>query len=740
MSVGSRRILRVALPVPLRQTFDYLAPAGVDATQWPPGIRLRVPFGARTRIGLLLDWGKDSALPAERLRTALAALDRISLLPPPLFRLLEWSSRYYHHPVGEVFFAALPVLLRNGHPAQILQARRWRLAADAPTAPGKPERAPRQRTLLQILREHPDGLDEERLASEMGRGWRQVLHALIDKGWMREAPIRPERREAPPADGALPAPNAAQRHALKRIREAFGGHRTFLLEGVTGSGKTEVYLRATETALDAGRQVLILLPEIGLTPQIVARFQERFPVRIAAFHSRLGKGERLRAWLEARAGDARIVLGTRSAVWTPLRRPGLIVVDEEHDRSYKQQDGFRYSARDVAVVRARLERVPLVLGSATPSLESLHNALEGRYRSLSLPERVEGAALPAMRTLDLRARPMHGAISVALADAVRAQLERGRQVLLYLNRRGYAPVLLCHECGWQARCPRCDKNMTYHRQAGLLRCHHCDRQQPRPARCPDCGAARCVELGHGCERLEATLARLFPDARIVRIDSDRTRRKGSMEALLEQVKSGGADILVGTQMIAKGHHLEGIALVGVVDADCGLYSLDFRAGERMAQQIVQVGGRAGRGAYRGEVLIQTHHPDHPLLTVLAGQGYGAFARATLQERRDTGLPPYTRLALLQAEAPKSLPAQRFLRQARERLSAWLTERSDLEIVGPVAATMPRRAGRYRAQVFLKMQRSARRYGPIDAWLRELEALPSARQVRWSFEVDPLETS
>jgi primosomal protein N' (replication factor Y) len=530
--------------------------------------------------------------------------------------------------------------------------------------------------------------------------------------------------------------NSAQGSAVEEILGALGRFQAFLLEGVTGSGKTEVYLRVIERVVHLGLQALVLVPEIGLTPQTVDRFRRRLPVPVAVLHSGLGERERLRAWLAARDGEAPVVVGTRSAVFVPLRAPGVLIVDEEHDLSYKQQEGFRYSARDLAVVRGQQQGVPVVLGSATPSLESLHNTSLGRYRRLALPERAAGAGQPGLAVVDLRRRRLQHGLSEALLAAVAGRLGRGEQVLLFLNRRGFAPVLLCHDCGWTATCARCDARLTLHRRAGCLRCHHCGAEQAVAVACPECGSQDLRPVGAGTERIEAALGDAFPSARIARIDRDTVRRKGALEKALARVQEGEADILIGTQMLAKGHHFPNVTLVGVVDADGGLFSADFRAGEHLAQRILQVAGRAGRGDRPGEVLVQSHHPDHPLLRALLEDGYPAFAATALAERREAGLPPYSFAALLRAESADARAALAFLAEARAGLPGDLPE--GLQVLGPAPSPMERRAGRYRGQLLLLSPGRPGLHRVLDSWLPVIEDLRSARRVRWSLDVDPLE--
>ncbi|KFN51775.1 hypothetical protein N790_14125, partial [Arenimonas malthae CC-JY-1] len=533
-----------------------------------------------------------------------------------------------------------------------------------------------------------------------------------------------------PAPAAPPVLMPGQAEALAVLREG-SGFRPILLEGVTGSGKTEVYLQAIADCLAAGRQALVLVPEIGLTPQTLARFRARLGVPVAAFHSGLADGERARAWAAMASGHARVLVGTRSAVFCPLREAGLLVVDEEHDGSYKQQDGIRYHARDLALVRASKLGVPVLLGSATPSLESLHNALSGRYRHLRLAQRAGGARPPSVRVVDVRKRPLRDGLSEALLEAVGACLARGEQALVFKNRRGYAPVLICHDCGWSAHCKRCDAAMTVHAGGRRLICHHCGARATPPNACPDCASLALQPQGAGTERLEKALAERFPAARLVRVDRETTRRRNALEEHLATL-GDEPGILVGTQILAKGHDLPRLTLVAVVGVDEGLFSADFRAGEKLAQLLIQVAGRAGRAALPGEVLLQTHHPDHPLLGTLLNGGYPAVAALQLAEREAAGFPPFTHLAMLRAEAGTEAEVQGFLQEARAALDG----REGVSVNGPMPAPMARRAGMARGQLLLEAAQRGPLHAALNAALPALHALRSARRVRWSLDVDP----
>jgi len=741
-------ILRVAVAAPLAGLFDYLPPADAHLMPLIPGVRLLVPFGRGRRVGILVETAGHSDQSPERLKPALAVLDAPPVLGPDDLRLIRWAADYYRAPLGEALFSALPARLRrpdarlgSGLPGLRPTAAGGALAlADLGRAAG-------QRRLLETLRAAPEGLATLHLKALLGP-CAGPLKALRERGLIE--PCRVAARAAPPAPVGSPAAaalapvavgpvlNVEQTRAVAAVAAALGGFVPFVLDGVTGSGKTEVYIRLIECVIAAGRQALVLVPEIGLTPQLRDRLAQRLPGPHAVLHSALLETERERAWHSAAAGRATLVLGTRSACFVPLPRLGLIVVDEEHDASLKQQEGFRYSARDLAVRRAQQAGCPVVLGSATPSLETLYNARAGRYRRLHLSERAGGARAPAIALLDIRGLPMSAGLSPALRDQVETQTGAGNQVLLFLNRRGYAPVLTCHDCGWVGACPHCDARLTLHLRLRRLWCHHCGWFQATPGTCPDCRGTDLRGLGLGTERLEEELRAAFPAVTLARIDRDSTRRKGELDRLLAASRSGEIQILLGTQMLAKGHDFPGVTLVGILDLDHSLYAADFRAPERTAQLIVQVAGRAGRAQRPGRVVLQTRHPEHPLLRSLITGGYPGFAELALAEREAAQLPPFAHLALLRADAPDAAVPMDFLRQGR---ALALTLQGELvgtrvAVSSPVPAPMERRAGRYRAQLLLEGPDRPGLQRFLASWVGRLWTLPRTRGLRWSLDVDP----
>lgn len=737
----SQPILRLALPSPLRRLFDYLPPAGVPQSALQPGVRLRVPFGRRQMVGILVERIEESEVPRDKLKAALELLDAQPLLPPPLFRLCLWTASYYQHSLGDTFSWALPALLRQGEPADPRVERVWHLVEGARADDPRLARAPRQREALKAIAQHSHGVAHGLMGKLQLSA--DSLQLLLGKGLLRVETRRSLPSRSHHGSWLLQPEltlNAEQRAAFEAVRTGLGGFRPFLLAGVTGSGKTEIYLQLIHQVLEAGKQALVLIPEINLGPQTVARFEKRFNARIALLHSNINDRERLDAWLAARDGEADIIIGTRSALFTPLKNPGLIILDEEHDASYKQQEGLRYHARDLALVRARQENLPVLLGSATPSLESLHNAHSGRYALLKLTQRAGGAQAPRLLRLDVKSRPLDAGISGPLQQAIAQTLAAGQQVLVFLNRRGFAPTLLCHDCGWLSQCPRCDARMTLHQRHNELRCHHCGHVERPPLNCPKCAKVDLRPLGAGTERAEQRLAVMFPDFPVLRIDRDSTSRKGSMEQLLATIHRGEPCLLVGTQMLAKGHHFPRVTLVAILDADGGLFSGDFRASERMAQLIVQVAGRAGRAEAPGKVIIQTHLAEHPLLVQLTEQGYFAFAEQALSERRAAGLPPFSHLALLRAEALKPDQAENFLQHACDQAEQLVEQLGlgGIELLGPVPAPMERRAGRFRAQLLLQGSARSSLHRLLSLWTVQLEQLPGSRTVRWSLDVDPID--
>ncbi|MGD9888548.1 MAG: primosomal protein N' [Halothiobacillaceae bacterium] len=727
-------VLKVAVDAPVEGVFDYVLPlsweGGCDALV---GRRVRVPFGASVRMGVVV--AESGGEPSPELRAIEAVLDNAPLLEADDLRLGQWLAGYYHAPLGEVLALMLPASLRGGAVMCSHEVRGWRVL---PSAPMEVSGAPRQTEVLRLLHESAQGVADADL-----RGMTAVLRALEQRGFVARCVLDAAEQMMPEQVADVPLAlhlNAEQVAASEAIGSNLGQFAAFLLHGITGSGKTEVYLAAMTQVLQRGLQVLVLVPEIALTPQLVGRFAARFqPLgaeAIVVLHSAMTARARELAWQAAKFGRARVVLGTRSAVLTPLPRLGLIVVDEEHDPSYKQQEGWRYHARDVAVVRAQQRRIPVVLGSATPALESMAQVAQGRYRLLRLTERAGGARMPRLELLDVRKRPLQEGLSAPLLEKMTAHLLVGGQVLLFLNRRGFAPQLACHACGHVEVCRQCSAPMTVHRGRGRLVCHHCGAERAVPRVCAACGANDLQMPGQGTERVEMALRGLFPEFALERIDRDTTRRKGELESKLARAHSGEARILLGTQMLAKGHDFAGVTLAVILDADSGLMSNDFRAPERLVQLIVQVAGRAGRADKPGEVLIQTHQPEHPLLQALLHGGFERCAELLMQERELARLPPFAHLALLRAEAKDASKAQGFLM----RCAAFFKEENTeaVQVWGPAPAPLERRAGRFRFQLLLVGSQRAPLHRAMEQFGVAQQSWAERRGVKWGLDIDPQE--
>jgi len=717
--------IHVAIDVPLPRLFDYRCD---EATQEDIGLRVVVPFGNKKAVGVIVEVAESSSLPSDKLRAPDRILRDMPALPRDWIALAQFCSAYYQRPLGEVIHAALPPRLRSAKPLPESERCYALTEAGAAARGSLPARSRTRRALLDRLAEGP--ATESELASLAGNA-RSVARSLLSAQSIRV--VAPAR--SAPGFIAAHRLTAEQEQALAAVR-ASTGFRAFLLYGVTGSGKTEVYLHAIADALARGRQALVLVPEIALTPALESAIRSRFPgASIRVQHSGMPKGERLRGFLDAQAGNADIVLGTRLAVFVPMPRLGLLVVDEEQDPSFKQQESLRYSARDIGILRAREAAVPVLLCSATPSLETWHYAASGRYALLSLSRRAPaGAGLPLVRLIDTGTHAPRDGIAKPLEEAIAARLARGEQTLLFLNRRGYAPVLACAQCGWVSGCPRCSTRLVVHLKDRRLRCHHCGFASAISRACPDCGNLDLSPIGRGTQRLEASLAARFPEARILRVDSDSARAQGRLEGMFRRIESGEADILVGTQILAKGHHFERLTLVGVVNADAGLFAANYRAPERLFQQLEQVAGRAGRADLPGEVLIQTRFPRHPLYLALADHDYEGYARILLEERRQAGFPPFVFEAALRAEADKTESALRFLRDAIELAPR---AREDVTVYDPSPMSLERVAGKSRAQLLVQSPSRARLQPFLAAWTAALYAgrFPG---VRWHIDVDPTE--
>ncbi len=711
-------VIQVAVPRPLHAVYDYAIPAQLPLPA--VGARIRVPFGRSETIGICTSTEVDH--PHTKLKSVLAVIDQEPMVATDLLELAQWMTTYYHHPLGEVLATILPAAARKGAASTIDPHDFWHLTQEDFDNP----RAKAQMALVATLKEQGPTSGTVLVASGHTRA---TLRKLADQDVVS--------RTSPPFKQDLevgPKPNLEQRDAIDKIlteSHAESAHSSnyvaFLLDGITGSGKTEVYLRVIAAIIAAGRQALVLVPEIALTPQTVGRFERRF-ARVGVFHSALTDHERLQTWLKCRAGEIDVLVGTRSAIFTPFRDLGVIIVDEEHDSSYKQQDGLRYSARDIAAKRAHALHLPVIFGTATPSLESLHNAQRQRYQHLHLTARAGGAQTPTYHLIDIRGQTLTDGMSVPLQHVIRRHLDQSGQVLVFLNRRGFAPTLLCASCGWQAMCPHCDARLTLHQSPPKLICHHCSTVLEVVKACEQCKQHALMPVGLGTQRTEAGLSKLFPEVPVYRIDRDTTRTTRALEAQFERINHGGQCILVGTQMLAKGHHFPDVTLVVILSADAGFLSPDFRAPERTAQLIVQVAGRAGRAQKPGEVWIQSYQPDNPTLRTLIKEGYGGFADHELKVRQTVGMPPEHAMAMLRADAFDPREAQAFLEHCKASLR-------DIEVLGPVAAPLARIANRYRYQLMLLSPQRA----TLHTALRQLNPPKTTHTLRWSIDIDPYDS-
>jgi len=726
--------LRVALPTPLRRLFDYLPPqamAAEDVIKLQAGCRVAVMFGPRSLVGILIGVVPSTDIPTDKLRPALSIMDTQPCVPKASLDFLSWAADYYHHSLGDVLQNALPAWLRQSDRENVdTQAGLELTTAGREIDLGELKSAKKQAALLSFLKVHAQAHSE---SDVLQHGFsRAIINALLEKQLIR--PIRlPINHSNAVTYGEKLQLNDEQQRALELIT---GSPTCTLLAGITGSGKTEVYLQAIERVVKDGKQALVLVPEIGLTPQTLQRFEARFGACVRLLHSACSDSERLATWLAARDGAASIIIGTRSAIFTPMANPGIIIVDEEHDASFKQQEGFRYSARDLAVVRGAMQGIAVVLGSATPSLESLANVKAERYQIAKLNQRAGDAKPPRMRTIDLRHQKLNNGFSIEGLQAIKRCLDKGLQALVFINRRGYAPVLMCHDCGWYAQCQHCEARMTTHLRPPHLHCHHCDHEQRLPNSCPSCRSRQMVLIGQGTERSEEALQAEFPNTDILRIDRDTTARKTAMKDMLERINQGLPCIMVGTQMLAKGHHFPKLGLVLILDADGGLFSADFRGPEKMAQLLIQVAGRAGRASFDGEVLIQSHNADHPQLQLLLQRGYFHFASELLQLRQIQQLPPVAAMAMVRADASKQDSPEQFLEDVVRNADPLLQH--GIKLIGPLPAPMPKRAGKYRAQLHIQASNKAVLKSFLNAFIGVLESTKGRDQLHWSLDVDPID--
>lgn len=742
MSSNPARIIQVVIASPLRQFFDYLPAEGKLAKDYLVGSRVQVPFGRRNITGIVIGHSDSSAIAANKLKAILSSLDSVALLDQEMLTLGRWMSQYYHHPLGDAILNLLPTTLRKGGAYDAYTQQYWQISQHGLGLDDQAlSRAPKQQSLLNRLRqqaldEHSHAAIPEQQLTAEGHS-RPTALALAKKALILQSsqgyyPSDCQSLLQGEGNDVLPTLNTEQRNADQLIEQQLNHFATVLLEGITGSGKTEVYLRAIEKVLTQQQQALVLVPEIGLTPQTIQRFVARFKVPIAIFHSGLNDRERLAAWTASKEGRARIIIGTRSAVFTPTQNLGIIIIDEEHDNSYKQQDGIRYSARDIAIILAQKQKLPVILGSATPSLETYANVNANKYRHVVLQQRAGNAQPPAIELVDIRRQALHQGLSDQAISAINRTLAEGKQAMVFVNRRGFAPLLMCHDCGWQAQCSQCDARLTLHQRPASLRCHHCDFRSAVPSHCPQCQSKNLMDVGQGTQRSAEALSDLFPQHTILRVDRDSTQGKQAMGAQIERINRGQPAILVGTQMLAKGHHFAALSLVVVLDVDQGLYSPDFRSAEKTLQLLTQVAGRAGRSDTLGRVLIQTHLPDHPLLINWQQHSYQGVKATLMAERELYSLPPITHMAILRADSTKPQQAMQVLSQLLRDHPA----NNHCQILGPLATIMEKRAGRHRAQLIIKSPQRKALHNTIEQFVQQFEAAKLPSSLRWSVDIDP----
>ncbi|MFB0980600.1 MAG: primosomal protein N' [Alteromonadaceae bacterium] len=732
--------IQVAIPVPMRQLFTYIIPQTINDEDIHIGARVIVPFSHRQVIGIIISTSTTCDIEDKKLKPIISLVNDKFSFSPSLLTFLQRCANYYHHPIGDVLQLALPVLLRQVEQPNIELATTWHCQqfeqekAETVALEKITKRAPKQAALYALIKAHQGITWAEIRTLGFTKLQLNVLEkkTLVEEKSQKSTPF--VYHEEALADNEKLTLTVEQAVIVSAVKASFDQFSCHLVDGITGSGKTEVYLQAMEKTLAASKQVLVLVPEIGLTPQMLSRFEQRFNLPICLHHSGLNDKERLQTWLAAQRGTAAIIIGTRSAVFSPLHHLGLIIVDEEHDGSFKQQDSFRYNARDIAILRAGQLNIPIVLGSATPSLETLQNALSGKYQYHQLTKRPGQSTESPIMLIDVAQQQMEHGLSGTLKKAIENTLKRGEQVLIFLNRRGYAPAINCQECHWVADCQRCNKSYTLHQGQKLLICHHCSSQKHIPYQCPSCGSVRIKPIGQGTEQLEQHISELFEGYSTVRVDRDSTRKKGELAKLLQEVTEKKHQLLIGTQMLAKGHHFPDVTLVAVLDVDGALFSFDFRAAEHMAQLLVQVAGRAGRESKPGKVMVQTNFPEHPLLQDLVNNGYPHFAKYALTERKQALLPPFSYQALFRAEANYPSYPEKFLRSLAE------VSFEGCQFAGPVPAAMEKKAGKYRYHLIVQAKSRKELHMAVHQLIHTISNNEWQKKVRWTVDIDPLDLS
>ncbi|KTD34339.1 primosomal protein N' (replication factor Y) [Legionella moravica] len=724
-----KAVYQVCIPHTSRDFFDYAA----ENISPCIGARVWVPFRNQTKLGIVVGIN-SSQQPPTSLKSISALIDEHPILEQDLLELCRWIGNYYQSPLSEVLPLALPKKYRLGQACQLPTGDYYQLTVPIEHARSKiSTRSRKQLELIELLNKHQEPVSKHYLTKK-GFNSNQLL-ALVaaELVALSQQVILPEQSEqicSPPL-----TLNPEQAVAVSTLVEHLHSFQCFLLQGITGSGKTEVYLQVIEKVLAQGKQVLVLVPEIGLTPQLLSRFTARFKEPIAVIHSNLNETERQIAWQLAKENHAKMIIGTRAAVFTPMPELGLIIIDEEHDSSLKQMEGVRYSARDTALMRAHLANIPIILGSATPSLESMHNCKQNKYTLLRLNHKALSTTPLHYQLIDLRAQALQHGLATPTLKIIEEHLKNNNQVLVFINRRGFAPVLLCHECGWMADCKACDSHLTLHKQSGQLLCHHCGLTQRMPVHCKKCHSKELIPIGAGTQRIHEFLSTCFPKINMIRIDRDVIRKKNALDEQLDKISNGEVQLIVGTQMLAKGHHFPRLSLVVVLDADAGLYNQDFRAMEHLGQLLTQVSGRAGRAEHPGQVVIQTHLPNHPLLNLLIKQGYDHFAEALLTSRKEAELPPFHYLAVIRAQSKTISTVLKFLHATKDHI-----QMSPVTVMGPAPAPLPRKANQHRMQLLIKSPSRKALKSSLTQLREWLTINKLSNGVRWNVDVDPMDLS
>jgi len=726
-----RPIIYVAINSPLYHGFDYLLPKEFELPRI--GTRVRVPFGKRKLVGVILKIKSKSKVEEKKLKYVEEVLDEKPIFDTKFLYFLKWASDYYIHPIGQVIFSAMPPSVRRGRSIENAVDCFWVAEKDVTKKDLEDlEKTPLQKKILEIISQSSQGIDKREL-NQVSKNWNRPIESLINKGLITQQtkllPLQDLDKKSSPIKL-----NNEQNKIIKKIGDSMLAYQCHLLDGITGSGKTEIYKELIKRVIKNNKQVLVIVPEISLTPQLKDRLVVQNNTRIASYHSGLSEKMRFESWKASLEGTSDIVLGTRSAVFLPIKNLGLIVVDEEHDISLKQHDGFRYNARDLAVYRAKQNNVPIILGSATPSSETYYNAKKNKYNHLKLRTRAGGASTPEVKVIDMNRQKIKEGFSLYMLDEIKEQLNKNKQILLFLNRRGFSPVLLCKKCGWIPKCPNCELNMTYHASKKKTQCHHCGHQESFTLRCPSCLSDDVLALGEGTQRIESFLKDEFPFSSVIRIDRDTTRKVGSLENALSEIKSQKHQILIGTQMLSKGHDFPNVDMVGILNIDQRLFSPDPRATERLAQLLIQVAGRAGRASKKGKVLLQTYIPESPVLKNLINKGYESWILDVLQERKKLNLPPYDYWAMIRAEANKYEAVEQFLSEAKTTISTM----GDTIAHGPIPSLIPKIANRYRGQLIIQAHNRMYLKKAISLSVPHLNKLKSSRRVRWSLDIDPCE--